>query len=278
MFGYVTANMEELTEEQHSRYGAVYCGICREIRENHGQLAGMTLRYDMAFLALLLMSLYEPEETSGKDRCLTHPIRKRGWVRSDIIRYCADMNVALAYWKSMDDWWDDNKRTAKWMANRLEGPCMVISRQYPRQWEAIDRCLRQIRMLEAENCSNPDLPAGCFGELMSQLLVYRQDRWANSLGRLGDALGRFVYLLDAAVDYRADLDSGSYNPWIAREGGEDPELWEAVLVNTMGSCTAYYEALPLVQDKALLDNILYSGIWVNYNAKRKEAKPRGRSL
>ena len=31
-----------------------------------------------------------------------------------------------------------------------------------------------------------------------------------------------------------------------------------------------YEKLPLVQDKALLDNILYSGVWVNYRGKRKE--------
>ena len=33
--------------------------------------------------------------------------------------------------------------------------------------------------------------------------------------------------------------------------------------NAMKSC-------PLVQDKALLDNILYSGVWVNYRGKRKE--------
>ena len=38
----------------------------------------------------------------------------------------------------------------------------------------------------------------------------------------------------------------------------------------MGRCTREYEMLPLVQDKDLLDNILYSGVWVNYRAKRKE--------
>ena len=29
--------------------------------------------------------------------------------------------------------------------------------------------------------------------------------------------------------------------------------------------------LTVVQDKELLDNILYSGVWVNYRGKRKEA-------
>jgi hypothetical protein len=47
----------------------------------------------------------------------------------------------------------------------------------------------------------------------------------------------------------------------------------------MARCTDYYERLPLVQDKNLLDNILYSGVWVNYRAKRKEADQNdGRSL
>ena len=61
MFGYVLANYEELTEPQRQRYAAVYCGICRGIREQASQLARLALSYDMAFLALLHMSLYEPE-------------------------------------------------------------------------------------------------------------------------------------------------------------------------------------------------------------------------
>ena len=39
---------------------------------------------------------------------------------------------------------------------------------------------------------------------------------------------------------------------------------------TMGRATAAFEKLPLVQDKALLDNILYSGVWVGYRGRRKE--------
>lgn len=53
--------------------------------------------------------------------------------------------------------------------------------------------------------------------------------------------------------------------------GEDWQRWEDYLVLTMARCTDFYERLPLVQDKDLLDNILYSGVWVNYRGKRKEA-------
>ena len=73
MFGYVAANLQKLTKEQKRRYNAVYCGICRQIRERSSQLSRLGLSYDMAFLALLLMSLYEPEETAGEHAC-TMPI------------------------------------------------------------------------------------------------------------------------------------------------------------------------------------------------------------
>ena len=62
MFGFVIASLEELSEEQKNRYQSVYCSICRAIREADGQLCRLGLSYDMAFLALLLMSLYEPDE------------------------------------------------------------------------------------------------------------------------------------------------------------------------------------------------------------------------
>ena len=39
MFGYVTASFKELDQEAQKRYGAVYCGICRRIRVQSGQVA-----------------------------------------------------------------------------------------------------------------------------------------------------------------------------------------------------------------------------------------------
>ncbi|MGM9591000.1 MAG: DUF5685 family protein [Faecousia sp.] len=271
MFGYVTANWKELTKEQKDRYGSIYCGICRGIKSGSGTPARIALSYDMAFLATLLMSLYEPEEVSGKNACLIHPIQHRPWVDNDIIRYCADMNVALGYYNALDDWQDDGKHTAKWLAEVLGKQLPEIEARYPRQCGAIRDCITRLSQLEKENCPNPDEPAACFGTLMGELLVYKEDIWADNLRRMGLALGRFIYLLDAALDYQKDQKKGKYNPYIAMGLGQDWQRWEDYLVLTMGRCTQFYERLPLVQDKGLLDNILYSGVWVNYRGKRKEA-------
>ena len=269
MFGYVSANYAELNEAQKNRYSAVYCGICRGIRQQVSQPARLCLSYDMAFLALLHMSLYEPEETTGPSSCILHPIKKRPWTDNEYIRYAADMNVALAYYKCLDDWEDDRSLPAKAAAAFLKPALEQIRQQYPRQCDAIAGCIEELRILENDRCANPDEPAGCFGRLMAELMVCHEDLWADDLRQLGHSLGRFIYLADAAMDYRADKKKNNYNPYLAMGTGEDWPRWEEYLVLAMGHCAAAFERLPLVQDKDILDNILYSGIWTELRKKQR---------
>lgn len=267
MFGYVMANLGELEKPRRKRYGAVYCGICRSIRAQSSQVCRLGLSYDMAFLAMLLMSLYEPREEAGKPACILHP--GRTWIDSAYIRYAADMNVALAYYNFLDDYEDEGKVTSQLLCKVFSGELDRIQRTYPRQCEAMERCIRQLRELERENCPNPDLPAGCFGKLMAELMVFEEDMWAECLRKLGDALGRFIYLADAAVDYRRDKRKKQYNPFLAMGMEADWETWDHYLLLAMGRCTDAFERLPLVQDKDILDNILYSGVWVEYRRRQK---------
>lgn len=272
MFGFVTASLKELNKQQQTRYNAVYCGICRQIRIRSSQSARLALSYDMAFLALLLMSLYEPEETAGNRACSLHPIRPKPWVDNEYIQYAADINVVLAYYKAVDDWQDDQAFSARMKSGLFGKNYKEIAERYPRQCKAIADCIHKINTLEKENCPNPDLPAGAFGELMGELLIFREDLWATTLRQIGMALGRFIYLADAAVDYRRDKRKGKYNPFLAMGTGEDWPRWEEYLVLAMGRCTAEFERLPLVQDKPILDNILYSGVWGNFHRKKKEGR------
>ena len=268
MFGYVTANMKELTKEQQLRYNAVYCGICRKIRSSASQTARLGLSYDMAFLALLHMSLYEPEETLGDRACMLHPFQKHSWVDNEYIQYAADMNVALAYYNAHDDAQDDGSLLAKGMMSVFGKGLGNIREKYPRQCEAMERCIRDLHHLEKEGCLNPDEPASCFGALMAELVVYREDLWADTLRQMGMALGRFIYLMDAAADYRRDEKKHKYNPFLAMGTGEQIDRWEQYLVLEMARCTELFEMLPLVQDKKLLDCILYSGVWMEFERLR----------
>lgn len=274
MFGFVMANGGELSKADRKRYGAVYCGICRNIRETSSNTARLGLSYDMAFLALLLMSLYEPEEQGGGHACLLHPLRH--WVDNEYVRYAADMNVALAYYKCLDNIADEGALSSKVMAPVFEKAMPRICKRYPRQCKAIEDCIDRLNQLEQSGCENPDEPSACFGELMAQLFTYHEDLWTPALQQMGMALGRFIYLADAAVDYRKDKRKHQYNPFLAMGMEEDWDAWEQYLVLAMARCTEHYERLPLVQDKKLLDNILYSGIWVEY--RRRQGKHASREV
>ena len=275
MFGFVMADRKELSPEEDSRYQQIYCGICRQMRLRHGSLARLGLSFDLAFLELVLSSLYEPEEVAGKKACGIHPIKPRPWVDSEVIAYCADMNVALAYYKALDDKEDKDggglvRTFGKNMAN--------IAAQYPRQCKAMEEKLEEIRQLEKANCQNPDLPAGAFGQLLEEVFVYKEDLWERDLRQLANCLGRFIYLADGAVDYARDKKKGSYNPFLAMGMEPDWEKWEEYLVLEMAGCTDAYERLPLVEDKHLMDNILYGGVWLQYRQKQKRAKDDRRSV
>ncbi len=276
MFGFVMADIKELSPEEDIRYRQFYCGICRQMRLRHGSLARLGLSFDLAFLGLLLHSLYEPEEMTGKKACGMHPIKPRPWVDSEYIAYCADMNVALAYYKALDDQQD---KEGKKSLVRLFGKNMgEISKRYPRQCKAMAENLEQIRLLEQENCQNPDLPAGVFGRLLEEVFVYKEDLWEEDLRQLANCLGRFIYLADGAVDYAHDKKKGNYNPFLAMGMEPDWGKWTEFLVLEMAGCTDAYERLPLVEDKHLMDNILYGGVWLQYRQKQKRAKDDRRSV
>lgn len=272
MFGLISANLDELTGEEKNRYNGVYCGICRSIREQVSSAARLSLSYDMAFLALLLMSLYEPAETAGERACEFHPVKPHPWVDNECVRYCARMNTVLGYYNALDDYEDEGRLRAKWMAEIFGKELSSAQEAYPRQCGAIEQGIRYLKQLEKDGCDNPDIPAGCFGALLGELFVYREDLWAPELRQMGDAIGRFIYLADAAMDYHKDRKHNHYNPFIAMGMAYAPDQWEQYLVLAMGRCTESFERLPLVQDKGILDNILYSGVWVAYRKRMRSKK------
>ena len=192
MFGYVTINPAELGERSRNRYQAYYCGMCRTLMHRYGNLGRITLSNDMTFLLVLLSSLYEPEETLSKGRCLPHPIREREYLENELSDYCADMNIALAYHKCRDDWNDEHSLAGRAEAGLLEKAYRQVENRYPEKCAAIEKCLKDIGKLEQENCLEPDAPANLTARMLGEVFVYRGDYWSVPLRTLGEGLGRFV--------------------------------------------------------------------------------------
>ena len=267
MFGFLTARTDLLDEERAARYKACYCGLCRSLRSRRGLSAALTLNFDMSFLVLLLSSLYEPEEKGGSDPCLVHPFSERGWFSSEISDYAADMNVALGYLKCLDNWRDDGSLLSVAEAGLLKRAWSEIREEYPRQCRAMDDSILTLGEIERENREAPDEAAAAFGSLMGELFVLRDDRWSASLRAMGDALGRFLYIMDACVDLGADTARNRYNPFRRRYGLKNEAYFRDILQMLLGECLRHYDRLPLVRDRDILDNILCAGVWAQFEKK-----------
>lgn len=279
MFGYVVADQTRMTDGEFQRYRQCYCGLCRAIEENYGQTKCLALNYDMAFLVLLLSALYEPEEIHFEGRCIAHPLHKHLDWQTEITYYAAAMNIALAYHNCMDNWHDEKSLTALAQAAIFKNDVMDIADAYPRQWSAIEQGLKTLNEIEKNNLQEPDAGANAFGQLMGELFVYREDHWAPYLRRLGQALGRFIYLMDAVLDLPKDTKKGQYNPFTELASDHrDKESFRPMLSILIGEATEAFEQLPLIQDLAILRNILYSGVWARFYSSDRKSNKEGKDV
>ncbi len=265
MYGYISCSRDSLNAEEQERYQEIYCGLCRKLGREYGQLGRLSLSYDMTFLILFLSSLYEPEEKREPFRCGLHPRREKMAAENKFTGYAADMTIVLAYYKCLDDWKDENKRLKKMYASGIKGAFQRVREKYPRQCRVITEGIQRLDEIERTSVRNPDAAVNCSGRMLSELFVTEEDFWSGSLRDFGFELGKFIYLMDAAMDYDSDRKKHSYNPLIC--AGMRPEDMKELLAMSMGNVTQIFEQLPLVQDVHLLRNILYGGVWQQYSAK-----------
>lgn len=265
MFGYIAANPEALSKAEKERYREYYCGLCHALGARYGSVGQASLTYDMTFLAMLLSSLYEMEEVQSSGHCAPRPLMRHPYVETPAIAYAADMNVILSYYQCLDDWNDDHNLAARGKCRQLEKHLPYVKEANPIQCMIIADNLQRLGEMEKAGELNPDLPANCFGVLMGALFAWRRDEYADTLWRMGAALGRFVYLLDAVNDLKADIKKQRYNPLVAQLETD----FTPMLTMIMAECTAEFEKLPIARDRRILQNHLYSGVWQKYRVRKK---------
>lgn len=280
LFGYVVADLEQLTEEQKEIYRSYYCGLCHSLKNQFGQGGRLTLNYDMAFMTLFLADLWDPQTEHWEGRCVVHPKKKRRMARNEILDYGAAMNILLAYYNMMDDWRDEGKTAAKLAADRLKKFIPAIEEKYTRQAKVLREALDRLSFEEQGSPKDLDTAANLSAQLLGELFVYKEDYWAEDCRRFGEALGRFIYWMDAYEDLPKDRKKGRYNPLILIADQPDYEQRvEQMLKATLGEAAIILERLPLVEHLAILRNVLYSGIWSKYEQlKNKEKKDESRSI
>ena len=275
MFGYVVMNKPEIRFKDFDLYRSFYCGLCRELREKYGISGQITLTYDMTFVVVLLIALYEPPTQKGTTRCVIHPVCRQPVRKNVATEYGADMNVLLTYYKCMDDWEDEKKFAALGYGKILQRKNNRLSRQYPEKAEKIRKLLEKLSQMEKAGETDIDKMSGCFGQIMEEIFAWKKDVWEDSLRRMGFYLGKFIYILDAYDDVEKDVKNGNYNPFAEKYimKGFDEQVRQLLIMMMAQTCREF-EKLPIIKYTDILRNILYSGVWCRFEMiarKRREA-------
>lgn len=276
MFGNIILQKDRISADTAKRYRAFYCGLCALLREKYGRSGQLLLNYDLCFLVLLLSALYEAEETETEHSCVMHPVKTHGEIRTRFTEYGADMTVLLAYYNALDDWEDDRSAKAKLLMRILDPAREKVEKSFPRQAEAVRTYMRKLKEMETKGEGGLEGAAVLTGEMLAEIFLPEEDAWGMLLQRLGFHLGKYIYLLDAYTDLPKDREKGHYNPLISLSEREDfEEKAEALLGSSAWRAADAYERLPILRDEEILQEILYRGIWTNYDACRKKREKRG---
>ena len=265
MFGYVRPHKPELLVRELSRYQAVYCGICKQIGHDYGQLPRLALGYDLTLLGVLLLALATEQPEQRLEGCITNPVKKRPVLHgSPVLAHCAALTVLLAWHKAADNAQDEHPVAGRTAQLLLQRAYRKAARRYPVYQQLIIRQMKALADLEA---GPPDLTAAAvFGVMLQDIvrvaapLATPDAALQEGLARFGFHLGRWIYWLDAIDDRAADCNNKSWNPFSNLDDSAARAKARELLADEELAMDRVAALLPYERDAGLLANIVTQGL------------------
>ncbi len=274
MFGYIVPYKDEMKVKDYEMFRSYYCGLCRAIGHENGQLPRFALNYDIAFLGLFLSSLGSENSKTDRKNCIAHPLSKRSFVYDDkALEYTANIGTMLAYFNLIDNWNDDRSKKSYIGALMLKRGSVAAKRRYESKYDNIENLLSKLSVLEKNGEKDFDKTADVFGKIMEEICDYDAVEGENeriALRWLGYNTGRWIYILDAYDDISEDFEKMEYNPLIAGLKHEDESIEafrerikdriEFTLIASLSEIAKSFELLNIKKNKEIIENIVYIGM------------------
>lgn len=223
MFGYVRPYQSELRVKEYRQYKAVYCQLCRTMRQEYGWLSTFSLNYDCTFYAMLALAVSGNEICEQTARCAANPLKKCRYLAAggDEYRKAAALSVLLTFHKLNDDCEDEGffKRLAcKLLLPIVRPKAKKAGENYPFLAQEAEKAM--LSQAEAErNRAGIDACAEPTAALLAAVFEELSDSAERpALRQFGYYLGRWIYLMDAADDLEDDCKEGKFNPFLVRFG------------------------------------------------------------
>lgn len=276
MFGYVKPYVPSLSVAEYEAYRGAYCGLCRTMGSLTGQLSRLTLSYDLAFLVIFRLAAEKLPASFERKGCIAHPLSRRTHMKwNPVLEYCAAASAVLTAGKIRDDAADETG--GKRFLSKLLLPFgNSITRRVRKKVGALENeiklDLEKLSMIERDMTPSLDAPADAYAASLSKVVSFGLEGDAEKISKeIGRAIGKIIYVLDAADDLAEDIRGEKYNPLalIYDEPFEDPSAEKPLLKKEIAD--ELYTAVGIEANRAaasfeLLDDTdiaIYKGFVMN---------------
>ena len=264
MFGYIRVYKPELRIKEFELYKSVYCSLCKKLGREYGAFSRFTLSYDFTFLACLKMSLQENTCDIEQKRCVFNPLKKCNYcanIDSDL-DFTAAGAMILLYYKALDNIKDEKgfkKFKYKLALPLFKKAYKKAIKKYGYLDDIFSAYVENQAKAENEKTKNIDIAAEPTANMLAKLfeLCGNSDADKRALSRLGYCVGRYIYILDAAVDFEEDIKRGRYNPF---SGSDVKAQAESQLYMCINEAALAFELIDIKKIKNILGNIVCLGL------------------
>lgn len=268
MFGYVRPEKPDLLIRDFTAYKAVYCGLCKTIGRRCGQLPRLAVTFDMTFLSVLLLALRPWLPEAVQEGCVLNPLKKKPVLAADpVLDFAADLSCLLAWYSAKDDAADEKPLRGRLTALFLARPAGKAREKHPELDALIQGELDRLAQLERQD--SLEETSSCFGALLKAVFLAglraafgeeADEVTALLVGDAAEALGRWIYLIDAFDDLEQDRLKGNPNHLAGLDDPDARKLAESLLIEAEEAVDRNLALLTYEQFGGLVYNIVTAGL------------------
>lgn len=281
MFGYIRPFKPYMRFYEFEIYNAFYCGLCKSLGKNYGQIYRLMLSYDFAFLGILHNAVNNTCNKIERQHCIIHPFSKKACICCvNNLDYTAAAAVISIYHKVCDTVNDSNFIVSaffRMIRSILKTGYKKAKLKYPDLCRGIEFYMSEQSRIENEQCASIDLACDPTAQIMSLIAqgISENPKDKKYLSGLGYHLGRFVYIADASDDLEKDIKNGNYNPLFLnfKDIKEAKKFAENNINMSTGMIAEFYSKINIPKFKEIIDNIIYLGL-PNYKFTHKKERKK----
>lgn len=223
MIGYMKPVKKTFSKEDRNIYQAIYCGLCRCLKYEYGFTGMAILEYEIVDMLLLIGAMAPEPFPLMNMSCSLTPVlwRKMAGTNEDAFHAAAGVTICAAALESMDNLRDSDKWYERLISKLIDPKARRMMTMF--RPEFLELQALYDRFMEIEDRAKAGDPTATFemlteasGAIIAKAAaiigVYANCGQLKELQEIMDLWGRWIYVIDAADDYKGDLREGAFNP------------------------------------------------------------------